>query len=67
MFLFLRSDQQNEQQIATQYVTMIKERYAGDNNYTYNRFMCILQEYQQGKKDMQQVVKEVRVVSCASL
>ena len=46
---------------------MIKERYAGDNNSTYNRFMCILQEYQQGKKEMQQVVKEVRAPSGASL
>lgn len=42
---------------------MIKEKYAHDNNYTYNQFMCILQDYQNGKKDMQEVVKEVGVGS----
>ena len=38
---------------------MIKKKYAHDNNSTYNQFMHILQDYQNGKKEMQQVVKEV--------
>ena len=40
---------------------MIKEKYANDNNYTYNQFMRILQDYQNGRKDMPQVVKEVGI------
>ena len=57
----LPSDQQTEQRVATEYVTMIKEKYAHDYNYTYNQFMRILQDYQNGRKDMPQVVKEVGI------
>lgn len=42
-------------------MSRIKKKYAHDNNYTYNQFMCILQDYQNGKKDMQEVVKEVGI------
>lgn len=53
------SEFQNEQQIATQYVSMIKSRFANDNNFTYNRFMTILQEYQTKQKDIKEVMKQV--------
>ena len=59
------SEFQNEQQIATQYVSMIKTRFANDNNSTYNRFMAILQEYQTKQKDIKDVMKQVGFKLCS--
>ena len=67
-YYFIRfSDFQSEQQVATAYVSIIKERFASDNNQTYNRFMNILQEYQSNTKEMNEVVKEVIPLSKLSL
>ena len=56
---FISRELPSEQQVATQYVSLIKERFASDNNHTYNRFMTILQEYQTGVKEMAEGVPEV--------
>lgn len=59
-----RSEIANEQEVATQYVSLIKSRFANDKNYTYNQFMSILQDYQSGQKDMRLVIQQVGTLVC---
>ena len=48
---------------ANAYVKAIQERFGGDGNAVYNRFMGILNDYQQGNLSVEEVLKSVCVLS----
>ena len=56
---FIFRDNMSMQNDANQYISSINERFSKEGDDTYSRFMQVLKEYQEGRKDIKRVVQEV--------
>ena len=55
-----------EEMYANAYVKAIQERFGGDGNAVYNRFMEVLNEYQQGALNVEEALRYVRNLNLKS-